>query len=152
MSPGPTAKAKKPRDPWLVMLYLAGDTNLTEDMVFALQDLLAEGVAPEDRIVAQLDPVGVGLATARFDLTPKPRNTGRRATQPARYSRTRPHPALDEFRVKDIVDQSSGSVETLGAFIEWAIEYDTDQRQHNNEDTKATKVPTHPLGSRERSY
>ena len=78
----------------------------------------------------------MGLATARFDLTPKARNAGSRAS---RYDSTKPHPALDKFRVTDIVDQSSGSVETLSAFIEWAIKYDTDQRQHDNEDTKATK-------------
>ena len=29
--------------PWLVMVYLAGDNNLTEEMVLALQDLAAEG-------------------------------------------------------------------------------------------------------------
>ena len=33
----------EPRDPWLVMVYLAGDNNLSEDMVLALQDLKAEG-------------------------------------------------------------------------------------------------------------
>ena len=34
--------------PWIVMLYLAGDNNLTEDMVLALQDLQAEGPLGDD--------------------------------------------------------------------------------------------------------
>jgi hypothetical protein len=55
--------------PWLVMLYLAGDNNLTEDMVFALQDLQAVGSTPGTKIVAQLDPSSMGLATQRYDLS-----------------------------------------------------------------------------------
>ncbi len=32
--------------PWLVMLFLAGDNSLNEDMVLALQDIQAEGAPP----------------------------------------------------------------------------------------------------------
>ena len=39
----PTSPAKKGKAGWLVMLYLAGDNNLSEEMVLALQDLQAEG-------------------------------------------------------------------------------------------------------------
>ncbi len=35
-------------DPWLVMVYQAGDNNLAEDMVLALQDLAA-GAALQGR-------------------------------------------------------------------------------------------------------
>ena len=38
-----------PKNPWLVMLFLAGDNNLTESMVLALQDLIAEGPPEGDR-------------------------------------------------------------------------------------------------------
>lgn len=37
--------------PWLVMLYLAGDNTLTEEMVLAMQDLLAEGPPRDDRLL-----------------------------------------------------------------------------------------------------
>ena len=55
--------------PWLVMVYMAGDNNLTEDMVLALQDLERERPPAGDVIVAQLDPSGVGLAAQRYDFT-----------------------------------------------------------------------------------
>ena len=42
--------------PWLVMLFLAGDNSLNEDMVLALQDIQAEGAPAGDRLVALLDP------------------------------------------------------------------------------------------------
>ena len=41
------ATNKKDKDGWLVMLYLAGDNNLAEDMVLSLQELIAEGVPTE---------------------------------------------------------------------------------------------------------
>ena len=93
MSPQPVSK--KGRGPWLVMLYLAGDTNLTDDMVLALQSLADEGLAPGDRVVAQLDPSGTGLATSRFDLTKAKANQAgpkRAGVSPAMQRR------LDEFR------------------------------------------------------
>ena len=39
-----TPKLQKGQGPWLVMLYLAGDNNLAEDMVLSLQQLIEEGV------------------------------------------------------------------------------------------------------------
>ena len=35
--------------PWLVMLYLSGDNNLSEDMVLALQSLQPEGAPTAGR-------------------------------------------------------------------------------------------------------
>jgi hypothetical protein len=51
------------------MLYLAGDNNLTEEMVRALQSLGDAKRMPGTRIVAQLDPSGLGLPTQRYDFT-----------------------------------------------------------------------------------
>ena len=66
----------EPRNPWLIMLYLAGDNSLSEDMVLALQDLKAEGRPTGDKIVAQFDPSGVGLFTQRYDFSaPEQGNT-----------------------------------------------------------------------------
>ena len=47
------------------MLYMAGDNELTEEMVLALQDLVARPLT-ESKIVAQLDPSGIGLETQRY--------------------------------------------------------------------------------------
>ena len=65
------------------MLYLAGDNNLAEDMVLALQDLVAEGAPDGDQIVAQLDPSGVGLETQRYRFIGV-RKTVRQATERCR--------------------------------------------------------------------
>ncbi len=56
-------------NPWLVMVYMAGDNSLSEDMVLALQDLKAEGPLDGDKIVAQFDPSGVGLSAQRYDFS-----------------------------------------------------------------------------------
>jgi len=92
------------RGPWLIMLYLAGDNSLTEDMVLALQDLLAVGPPGRDRIVAQFDPSGEGLFTQRYDFrgaTGKP---------------------LEHYRDKTYagVESNTGSVEALVDFVRWA--------------------------------
>ena len=52
----------------LVMLYLAGDNNLTEEMVLSLQDIRSEGTPTGDRIVAQLDRSAVGVFSTRYDF------------------------------------------------------------------------------------
>ncbi len=36
------ATTARPNAPWLTMLYMAGDNELTEEMVLALQDLVGE--------------------------------------------------------------------------------------------------------------
>jgi hypothetical protein len=144
MSPLATAKAKKAPTaermdgPWLVMLYLAGDTNLTEDMVLALQDLIEVGVPGKDRVVAQLDPIGVGLSTTRYDLTPKAKKPPKYGGRPKRDGFAL-QTALQRFEVEDVVEQSTGSAENLSSFIEWAVGYDTDERTKNNESTDSTK-------------
>ena len=58
--------ASNPNAPWLTMLYMAGDNNLTEEMVLALQDLVAEGAPHGSKILAQFDPSGVGFETQRY--------------------------------------------------------------------------------------
>ena len=42
---GTDSASKYSAAPWLVMIYLAGDTNLTEEMVLAMKDLVDEGPA-----------------------------------------------------------------------------------------------------------
>ncbi|HSD67671.1 MAG TPA: hypothetical protein VLF95_13275, partial [Vicinamibacteria bacterium] len=88
------------------MVYQAGDNNLAEDMVLALQDLAAEGGSLQgSRIVAQLDPSGFGLSAQRYDF-------GRKA----------PGKPLDEYRDPDSSpsEVNTGSQEALEDFIRWA--------------------------------
>jgi hypothetical protein len=87
------------------MVYMAGDNNLTEDMVFALKDLYAEAPLKGDVIVAQLDPNGAGMGAQRYDFTDG------KAT-------------LEECRDKEYVSThlNTGTVEALVAFVSWALE------------------------------
>ena len=50
------AKKSKPDFLWTVMVYLAGDNNLTDESVFSLTEM--KKVRTDDRIavIAQLDP------------------------------------------------------------------------------------------------
>ena len=63
------AKQPPSTKPWLVMLFLAGDNSLNEDMVLALQDLQAEGAPAGDKLVALLDPSGAGQTPQVYDFS-----------------------------------------------------------------------------------
>ena len=133
--------------PWLVMLYLAGDNNLTEEMVLALQDLAAQGPPREGtKIVAQLDPSAVGIEAQRYrfistttgsdnaDAPPRVA-TGKAneggttvVTPPAVVPKIK---GLEAHRVKgkeaedlDETEFSTGSPEALTGFAKWALKYD----------------------------
>ena len=97
--------------PWLVMVYMAGDNSLTEEMVLALQDLKAEGPPQDDIIVAQFDPSGTGISTQRYDFTDSIGKV-----------------TLDDYRDKtfDGLESNTGSPDTLKAFIKWARDQVTD--------------------------
>src|SRR5262245_17264840 len=92
---------------WLVMLYLAGDNDLSEEMVLALQDLQAQGPPPGAKIVAQFDPSGVGLRSQRYDFS----NAGPTSTKTRLDDYSVPFPALET---------NTGSPKTLQDFVEWA--------------------------------
>lgn len=92
--------------PWLVMVYLAGDNTLADEMVLAMQDLMAEGPPKDDKIVAQFDPSGVGLSTQRFDFSEK--KSG----------------GLENYRVSNVsAETNTGSAANLVDFIKWAHHY-----------------------------
>ena len=94
-----------PNAPWLIMLYLAGDNDLTEEMVLALQDLVAEGAPPKSAIKAQFDPSGEGIDAQRFTF------------DSAR------HAALEGHRDKTFTggEINAGSPEALVDFVQWAV-------------------------------
>src|SRR6476661_4732199 len=114
--------AAESRRPWLIMLYLAGDNNLTEDMVLALQDLLAVSPLAGDKIVAQFDPSGLGLATQRYDFSDR--------TKPDGTTKV----TLEDYRdpTFDATETNTGSPETLTEFLRWAISYDSTDKQNMN--------------------
>jgi len=71
----PKKPAKSPRPSWTLMVYLAGDNNLTEEMTWALQELKdtadqlrADGLGDRINVVAHFDPRG--SRGRRYDFAP----------------------------------------------------------------------------------
>jgi hypothetical protein len=108
---------------WTVMGYLAGDNNLNEEMVLTLQEIVAlaemQGEVFFDRIkiLAQLDPSGLGLPTQRyhFDAREKPGDE-------KRYVETY---RIDPTTYPYAADENTGNPEALSGFVKWAVEQDT---------------------------
>src|SRR6267142_6067083 len=98
------SKAGEDERPWLVMIYLAGDNNLTEEMVAALQELNVGASLTGDRIVAQLDPSAMGIATQRYDFNQTPNGDGSR---------------IEHFRASsdNLQETNTGNIEALVNFI-----------------------------------
>jgi cysteine peptidase C11 family protein len=96
----------KAEPPWLIMVYLAGDNNLTEEMVVSLQDLQQEGPPKNNIIVAQFDPSGSGLETQRYVFMPGSRGS------------------LEDHRQDFSGEVNTGSAEALKDFILWAAGQD----------------------------
>ena len=104
--------SKEAHTGWLIMLYMAGDNNLNEAMVLALQTLKAikvKGKLPGVAVVAQLDPSGVGLPTQTYDFT--------HATDDS--SRFR-HLAGCLVPTASPTDKNTGNPNALSGFVEWA--------------------------------
>jgi hypothetical protein len=103
---------------WVVMGYLAGDNNLSEEMVLALQYMQnhndpvagAPCIWPRVEIMAQFDPSGVGIPTQRYIF--KNHSGASNQVSPLREYRA-PAPS--------ITDTNTGNPDCLAAFAEWAI-------------------------------
>jgi len=91
---------------WLVMVYLAGDNNLSEEMIWALTEMQAGGSTSDVAIVAQFDPYGIGYPTMRYFF-------------PAASRQSRPL----ENDVVDIFgkEMNSGEKASVLDFLKWGI-------------------------------
>jgi hypothetical protein len=65
--PAPGAQEKKYA--WTIMLYLAGDNNLSDEMVWALKEVYRVGTPEGIAVTLQFDPLARGSST-RFFLAP----------------------------------------------------------------------------------
>jgi Clostripain family len=65
IAPGPPKK-------WTVMIYLAGDNNLSEECVWAIKELYRVGLGEDIAVVAQYDSVARGMPVTRYDITRLP--------------------------------------------------------------------------------
>ena len=78
----------KPPFLWTVMVYLAGDNNLTDESVFALTEM-KNAVISDDRVavIAQLDPKSGSIPSHRYVIKGGP-------AEPAVPAPQSSHPAL----------------------------------------------------------
>src|SRR5262245_24184842 len=65
-------QSEQPQYLWTIMVYLAGDNNLTEESVFSLTEMTK--VLRDNRIavVAQLDPKSPRIPSHRYVINPRP--------------------------------------------------------------------------------
>ena len=81
---------------WNVMVYLAGDNNLSEEMVWALTEM--ERIKNKRVTVkARFDPRGAGARSYNFS---EAQSTGTRAAHVASRK-------LDEFKTEDLIEDLS---------------------------------------------
>jgi len=93
---------------WTVMVFLAGDNNLSEDMLYSLKEMKLAGTSPEVAVVAQFDSNEPGLPTQRFVL-----NAGAGST---------PSGVVEKDFVEFVdVETNSGDKEVVADFIAWAV-------------------------------
>ncbi|MEK6407797.1 MAG: clostripain-related cysteine peptidase, partial [Acidobacteriota bacterium] len=69
-------KTEKQKKEWLVMIYLSGDNDLSEESVWSLLEVLRAGPSDEVGVVVQIDPRFQGIR--RFDLAKLFRGKGKK--------------------------------------------------------------------------
>lgn len=60
--------AKKKKSAWTVMVYLAGDNNLTTECMFAISEMKKTALADGLNVIAQFDPCDPYLPTHRYEI------------------------------------------------------------------------------------
>jgi Clostripain family len=93
---------------WLVMLYLSGDNDLSEESVWALTEILRAGRGERVSVVVQIDPRAGGIR--RFDVN--------------RLFENLPHAKSVDLRTRDLLsrgveleNEDMASIDTLRSFI-----------------------------------
>src|SRR5262245_4920204 len=56
---------------WTVMIYFAGDNNLSEEMIYAIKEMYRVGVNRDVNVVVQFDPSALGTDVLRYEITRK---------------------------------------------------------------------------------
>jgi hypothetical protein len=108
---------------WLVMLYLAGDNNLSSEMIWALKEIEDEGLPSGFEMTILYDALSPCCPTYVYDLSGKTRNGPEGATGIKREA-IAPLPLISINGTKSRVyewGEDSSNPETLRKFIEWSV-------------------------------
>jgi len=57
------------REKWTVMVYMAGDNSLSEEMVYAIKEMYRVGVTDYLDVAIQFDPSGIGFPAKRYIIS-----------------------------------------------------------------------------------
>lgn len=90
----------KPKE-WTVMIYLAGDNNLSEECVWAIKELYRVGLCEDIAVIAQYDSVAPGMPVTRYDLTDLPPSTPSESAQTISRDTSGEQQAYAAFRNMD---------------------------------------------------
>lgn len=121
-----TDSPTRERPIWTILLYLAGDNELAEQMVKEIRDLgklwLPNALSLLDniKILAQFDPSGIGVPTQRYDITAGLRRLYQRRAE------GRPEESgsvIDDLGIglERLGETNTGAPETLTRFIKWGV-------------------------------
>src|SRR5215510_3320019 len=76
---------KKRKAAWTVMVYLAGDNNLTTECMFALTEMKGAALSKGLNVVAQFDPSDPYLPSHRYEINQDNKNIYQDIVDCARY-------------------------------------------------------------------
>jgi Clostripain family len=54
---------------WTVMVYMAGDNNLSEEMIYAIKEMYRVGVTNDFEVIVQFDPSALGAPVRRYVIS-----------------------------------------------------------------------------------
>ena len=75
----------KERAAWTVMVYLAGDNNLTSECMFALTEMKGAALSKDLNVIAQFDPSDPYLPSHRYEINQDNKNIYQDVIDCARY-------------------------------------------------------------------
>jgi Clostripain family len=94
---------------WTIMIYLAGDNNLSDEMVWALKELYRVGTPEKVAVTVQFDAVAEGRTTRRYRVPTKADLLDLDGVFPILHDDVLP-------------EVDSGDPDVLADFIQWSIE------------------------------
>ena len=54
---------------WTVMVYLAGDNNLSEEMIYSIKEMYRVGASQDFAVTIQFDPSAISPKVRRYEIT-----------------------------------------------------------------------------------
>jgi hypothetical protein len=60
---------KQKKKKWIVMVYLAGDNNLSEEMIYSIKEIYRAGISKDFDVIVQFDPSAIGAPVRRYVIS-----------------------------------------------------------------------------------